>query len=225
MKVVVGKVIVVGDQNVGKTSIVLRYVQNVFQEVTQPTIGAIFTPCKLQMHDDILVKLNIWDTAGQERFKALTPLFYRNANAGLLAFDLTRVESFENLKMWAHELRRNVEEKMVLCVVATKLDLVEQRAVSRNEGFQFANSLDAAYYETSAKEDSGVGQIFEHIAQGLLKSCAQGEINTMKIYEGDADALMARSSQLQATDIGWIEEPGGSITAIAHGEVHQKCCY
>lgn len=75
-------------------------------------------------------KFQIWDTAGQERFKAMAPMFYRNANAALLIFDITSSSSFESMKGWVQELKRNVDEPMVLCVVGNKIDLADNRKVS-----------------------------------------------------------------------------------------------
>lgn len=71
----------------------------------------------------------IWDTAGQERFKAMAPMFYRNANAALLVFDISQAKTFESMKMWVLELKRNVEEAMVLCVIGNKTDITEARKV------------------------------------------------------------------------------------------------
>lgn len=113
-----------------------------------PTIGASYFTCKIKI-EDISVKLQvndaklfyiylqsillsllkIWDTAGQERFKAMAPMFYRNANAAMLIFDITQLKTFESMKSWVLELKRNIEEAMVLCVVGNKTDLTDQRKV------------------------------------------------------------------------------------------------
>lgn len=97
--------------------------------------------------------LQVWDTAGQERFKAMAPLYYRNANAALLVFDLTQYNSFVEIKSWVQELQRNVQEPMVLSLVGNKLDLEEKRAVSREEAALYATSIGGNYFETSALQD------------------------------------------------------------------------
>lgn len=97
--------------------------------------------------------MQLWDTAGQERFKAMAPLYYRNANAALLVFDVTSHASFEEVKSWIHELQKNVQEPMFLLLVGNKIDLDEQRAVSREEAFIYAQSIGAKFLETSVVRD------------------------------------------------------------------------
>lgn len=97
--------------------------------------------------------MQLWDTAGQERFKAMAPLYYRNANAALLVFDVTNHSTFDEVKSWIHELQQNVQEPMFLLLVANKIDLDEQRAVSREEAFIYAQSIGAKFLETSVVRD------------------------------------------------------------------------
>jgi len=223
MKTVVGKVVVLGCQGVGKTSMVLRYAENSFSEHIAPTVGASFFSCSLTV-DDIIVKLQVWDTAGQERFKAMAPMFYRNANAALLVFDISSYSSFEKMKGWVQELHRNVEEAIVLCVIGNKVDLQDQRDVSRTEAMQYASSIGASYHESSAMIDQGVAMIFDSIARGLIRISGQGENHTLKVYD-DVEDLMTKSSELEATDTGVEETVNLSIKSIAHGKsVSSKCC-
>lgn len=97
--------------------------------------------------------MQIWDTAGQERFKAMAPLYYRNANAALLIFDLTSHASFEEVKSWILELQKNVQEPMFLLLVGNKSDLVDKRAVSKEEAFVYAHSIGAKFLESSVVLD------------------------------------------------------------------------
>ncbi|XP_074035720.1 uncharacterized protein [Leptinotarsa decemlineata] len=219
MKHIVGKVVVLGYQGVGKTATVTRYVENTFTENNAPTVGASFFSVKIKLEDH-LVTLQIWDTAGQERFKAMAPMFYRNANAALLVFDITSASSFESMQSWVQEVKRNVEETMVLCVVGNKTDLNDQRTVTREEALQYSKSIGAFYFESSAMTDQGVGLIFEKIAQELLK--LSGQLQTLKVYDDD---IMAKSSDLEATDTANEETVNLSINSIAHGNsVSSKCC-
>lgn len=223
MKTIVGKVVVLGAQGVGKTSTVLRYVENSFSQHISPTVGATFFSCNLSIND-VIVKLQVWDTAGQERFKAMAPMFYRNANAAIILFDITSAASFENMKGWVQELRRNVEETMVLCVVGNKIDLQTERQVTHVEAKQYASSIGATYHEASAKTDQGIAMIFESIANGLLRMTGQDVKHTLKVYS-DVEDLMARSSELEATDTATEETVNLSINSIAHGNsVSSKCC-
>ncbi|CAG9813758.1 unnamed protein product [Phaedon cochleariae] len=221
MKHIVGKVVLLGYQGVGKTSTVTRYVENTFNHHVTPTVGASFFSCKIKV-DENYVTLQIWDTAGQERFKAMAPMFYRNANAALLVFDITSPTSFEGMKMWVQEVKRNVEEAMVLCVVGNKTDLNDQRKVSREEAIEYSRSIGAIYLESSALTDQGTGLIFEKIAQELLKLSGEGSSSTLKVFDND---FMAKSSELEATDIGTEENVNLSIGSIAHGNsVQSRCC-
>lgn len=137
---------------VGKTSLVAKYISNIYSKEIAPTIGASFFTCKINLNET-KVKMQIWDTAGQERFKAMAPLYYRNANAALLIFDLTNHSSFEEVKTWILELQKNVQEPMFLLLVGNKADLDERRAVSREEAFIYAHSIGAKFLETSVLLD------------------------------------------------------------------------
>lgn len=137
---------------VGKTSIVAKYIANIYSKEIGPTIGASFFTCKINLNNT-KVKMQLWDTAGQERFKAMAPLYYRNANAALLVFDVTNHSSFEEVKSWIHELQKNVQEPMFLLLVGNKIDLDEQRAVSREEAFFYSQSIGAKFIETSVVRD------------------------------------------------------------------------
>ncbi|XP_018568480.1 ras-related protein RHN1 [Anoplophora glabripennis] len=221
MKTIIGKVVVLGYQGVGKTCTVIRYVENTFSKQIAPTVGASFFSCKLNI-EGTQVTLQIWDTAGQERFKAMAPMFYRNANAALLIFDITSSSSFESMKGWVQELKRNVDEPMVLCVVGNKIDLADKRQVTRDEAVQYSKTIGASYMECSAMADQGIGLIFEKIALGLLRLSGQKTNHTLKVYDDD---IMATSSELEATDTANEETVNISIHSIAHGRtVKSKCC-
>ncbi|VEN37376.1 unnamed protein product [Callosobruchus maculatus] len=225
MKIITGKVVVLGYQGVGKTSTIIRYIENTFPQQTTPTIGASFFNCKIDIDDNIKVTLQIWDTAGQERFKAMTPMFYRNANAALLVFDITSTNSFDSMKGWVQELKRNVEEPMVLFVVGNKIDLPEQREVSRTEAMQYSKSIGASYYECSAMTDQGVGVIFEKLALELVKLSGEAVNHTLKVYN-DSE-LMAKSTELPPTDTANEEIVNLSLNdSIAYGNpVPAGCCF
>jgi Ras-related protein Rab-21 len=225
MKTIVGKVVVLGYQGVGKTSTVIRYVENSFSHHITPTVGASFFSCKLLI-DNITVKLQIWDTAGQERFKAMAPMFYRNANAALIVFDITSAQTFESMQGWVLELKKNVDNPMVLCVVGNKIDLAKNRQVSRDEAIQYARSIGATYHECSAMQDQGVELVFDDVARGLIRIFGTNVDHNLKVYDTEnIDSIMANSSELEATDTGKEETVNLSINSIAHGNmVKPKCC-
>ncbi|PWY75431.1 P-loop containing nucleoside triphosphate hydrolase protein [Aspergillus heteromorphus CBS 117.55] len=124
------KIVVLGAQGVGKTSLVDRYVKNDFSpSTTSSTVGASFvTKRVLDSASDTIVRLQIWDTAGQERFRSISRLYYRGANACLLCYDITSEQSFQEMTGWLAELKRNLvdgdDDPIVIHVVGTKTDIV-----------------------------------------------------------------------------------------------------
>ncbi|KAI9887646.1 MAG: hypothetical protein M1823_000510 [Watsoniomyces obsoletus] len=132
------KIVVLGSQAVGKTSLVLRYVKNIYApSSTHSTVGASFlTKRVVDNETGTIVRLQIWDTAGQERFRSMSRLYYRGANAGVLCYDVTDAQSFEDMTKWLMELKQNLGEDAVLHVVGTKADLVEEDPSRREVPFE-----------------------------------------------------------------------------------------
>ncbi|XP_077562745.1 ras-related protein Rab-22A-like isoform X3 [Haemaphysalis longicornis] len=158
-------------ESVGKTSIITRYAQKKFNGTTSPTIGASFTTLRVNV-DNVRVRLQLWDTAGQERFRAMAPLYYRNANAAIVAYDITSSSSFCALQQWVIELTRNVEGPIALILVGNKCDLTEQRAVEKADAQRYARGVGGHFFECSAlsNEDAtrrGVCQILATLLRAL----------------------------------------------------------
>jgi len=164
---IVAKVVLLGDSGVGKSSLVVRYVEGVFSNVVKSTIGASFFTKRLTVNG-AKVKLQIWDTAGQERFRSLAPMFYRGAAAAIVVFDITNESSFEKLKSWVTELRNNVEHNLVICIAANKQDLSSERRVLPHKVIDYAESIGATVFETSARINSGVEEMFASVANNLV---------------------------------------------------------
>lgn len=183
MKIVEGKVVALGSEGVGKTSMIIRYVGKAFNEHVDPTIGASFFTCKLNV-ENVKIILQVWDTAGQERFKSMAPMYYRNANAAMLVFDLTQYNTFAAMKEWVTELRRNVEDAMVLAIIGNKSDLMKERQVDAEEGRVYARNIGASYHETSVLQDEGIENVFFDIGMGLLRLASTGQDSmSIRIYE------------------------------------------
>eukprot|EP00002_Diphylleia_rotans_P032120 TRINITY_DN6719_c0_g2_i1.p1 TRINITY_DN6719_c0_g2~~TRINITY_DN6719_c0_g2_i1.p1 ORF type:complete len:244 (+),score=47.87 TRINITY_DN6719_c0_g2_i1:66-797(+) len=163
----VAKVVMLGDSGVGKSSLVIRYVDNQFSNVVKSTVGASFFT-KRFMVDGSKVKLQIWDTAGQERFRSMAPMFYRGAAAAIVVFDVTSEQSFEKLKGWVSELRQNTEDNLVIAIAANKTDMVEQRRVQPKRVQEYSESIRAAVFETSARLNTGVDELFSSVAKQLV---------------------------------------------------------
>jgi len=117
------KLVLLGEAAVGKSSVVLRFVQNEFQENKEPTIGAAFLTQKCRLEDRVL-RYEIWDTAGQERFHSLAPMYYRNAQAAVVVYDVTKAVSLDKAKSWVKELQRQANPNIVIALAGNKVDLV-----------------------------------------------------------------------------------------------------
>merc|ERR1711998_281000 len=161
------KVVVIGNTGVGKTCIVLRYVQGKFVMHTASTIGASFMIKKLFI-DNTRLTLQIWDTAGQERFRSMGPMYYRGAAAAILVFDITSKDSFQSLQQWIDELRNNSDENIILAIACNKCDLSAQRAVALKRAQDYAKSVGAIIHETSAKASKGIEDLFVDIAKAII---------------------------------------------------------
>ena len=187
------KLVLLGNSGVGKTSVVLRYVQGVYSLDQPSTIGASFMTKRMFL-DDWKVKLQIWDTAGQERFRSMTPMYYRGASAAILVYDVTSVESFECVKDWVTELRTQVQHDIVLAIAGNKKDLEEQRTVKLAKAKEYADSVGAIIYETSAKDNEGIEELFVDVSRRLIelnqkkKSSSPATPDTIKKLGGDKPA-------------------------------------
>lgn len=247
MKAIEAKIVVLGSQGVGKSSLLHQYICEMDPTEIAPTVGVSFSTFKIKLEDG-KVKMQIWDTAGQEKFRAMTPMYYRNANAALLCFDLTNYKSFLDIKDWVQELHKNVIEPMILTVVGNKIDLEKQRAVSREEAFLYASSINGSYYETSAINGGrGIEQVFISTARGLLQLAENTDCSSLKRYDS-VDSILSFSElngfydktnlssvnmgipvdlNVEANDTGRLETAPWSIDHIALGDTHRSgwCCY
>ena len=165
------KIIFVGDSDVGKSSIILRFVENKFNNDLKPTVGVDFKLAIMAV-DKFKVKLALWDTAGQERFRTLTPAYYRGAHAVVFVYDVTNEESFRNLQEWNLEAERySTKSGMVKMVIGNKTDRdPADRVVSRARAIRFAQQHRMLYLELSAKTSEGVRIAFEDLAKEIIKN-------------------------------------------------------
>lgn len=165
------KIVIIGDSNVGKTSLIKTYVNEKFEhENIISTIGVdlLFKTIKINNKN---IKLQIWDTAGQERFKSLTTSYYKSADGFIVVFDITDKNSFENIKSWLEEIKKHTEiniNKPEILLVSTKLDLEEKRAVLDSDVEKLCQEYNLSYTGTSSKLQINVNKIFSNITQSLL---------------------------------------------------------
>ena len=148
------KLIFLGDQGVGKSCILNRFMNDTFSEEYQATIGLDFQSKNVQI-DNQDIHLLLYDTAGQEKFRSLIPMYTRDANIILLVYDVTSKESFNNLSIWLNDLNNIKKEEVIFAVVGNKIDLDDRKEVNSDEGENFAKEHDFIFAEISAK--TGVG--------------------------------------------------------------------
>ena len=165
-KIIEAKIVLLGDVSVGKTSIASRYCKNSFNDHHINTIGGAYQQQKVVLGNGSMVKLHIWDTSGQERFRAMTNLYYRDAQVAILTYDITNESSFSSIDFWINELKYKVEnENMILCLVGNKCDVTSnERKIPTSKGKNYAQENNMIFYETSAKTGEGVKDLFVNIA-------------------------------------------------------------
>ena len=160
------KLVLLGKSVVGKSSLVLRFGKGKFYEFQDATIGAAFLTQTVCL-DDTTVKFEIWDTAGQERYHSLAPMYYRNAQAAVVVYDITNADTFERAKKWVSEFQRQALPDTVLALAGNKSDLETRRTVQYDKASPYAEENGLLFMETSAKNGNNVNEIFLAIARKL----------------------------------------------------------
>ena len=184
------KLLLIGNSSVGKSSLLFRFVENVWDDSFVPTIGVDFKLKTLEVNGK-KVKLQIWDTAGQERFKNITASYYRGGNGVLVVYDITERESFDNLTSWLIEIEKNANKNVYKLLIGNKCDLEDKRKVTYQEGKDFAESNGMKFIETSAKDNTKVQEAFELLTSEIMKSA----VNKDKGMEKKDNTKQIRLSQ------------------------------
>ena len=166
------KILTLGDTMVGKSSIVLRFSEDKFDDNQFATIGIDFKTKYMRIGESS-VKVLIWDTAGQEKFRNIAKQYYKGANGVLLIYDVTNKKSFERIAYWMNELKDNNQiNELDICLVGNKIDL-EGRVITREEGEKFALDNDIKYFEVSAKTSEGIEELFTSVTKGAVDKIFQ----------------------------------------------------
>ncbi|KAI9645364.1 hypothetical protein NHQ30_006101 [Ciborinia camelliae] len=210
------KIVVLGAQGVGKTSLLLRYIKNQFNpKTTTSTVGASFlTKRVVDAESDTVVRLQIWDTAGQERFRSISRLYYRGANACILCYSITSQASFNEMSVWLTELRRNLPADIILHVVGTKADLVAKDPSAREVPFErciayVAENVTSVLGGTppatalGGDRNSGSWGGSGGVGGGIWGSGGMMGGNTMAGMEGARSPSSKRSSGFWGMEVGW----------------------
>ncbi len=180
------KIIIIGDSNVGKSSISSMFVDNIIKIDYDTTIGVDFFTKIIKVRDKN-IKLQIWDTAGQERFLSITKSYYRAVNTVLIVFDITHRKSFLNVKKWLKEIKNNGLENPIVFLVGNKIDSNEKRQINYDEAFQLAEENNIEYIECSAKTNNNIYSLFERLAEKTINDKKDTlKMNTYKIKKDES---------------------------------------
>ncbi|KAG1680293.1 Ras-related protein Rab-6A [Nymphon striatum] len=160
------KLVFLGEQSVGKTSIITRFMYDSFDSSYQATIGIDFLS-KVMYLEDRTVRLQLWDTAGQERFRSLIPSYIRDSTVAVVVYDISNVSSFKMTEKWVEEVRTERGSDVIVVLVGNKTDLSEKRQVTPEDGDNKAKELNAVFIETSAKTGYNIKQMFRTVTTKL----------------------------------------------------------
>ncbi|XP_068139730.1 ras-related protein Rab-21 isoform X1 [Drosophila tropicalis] len=214
------KAVLLGEGCVGKTSLVLRYMEDKFNSQHLSTLQASFVTKKITLPDERRAQLNIWDTAGQERFHALGPIYYRGSDGALLVYDITDQDSFQKVKSWVRELKQMLGSDITLIIVGNKTDLEDQRAIDYESAMQYARTVGAQYVETSAKENEGVTELFELLTQLMLdQRQQQSPLTAATAAGGDTHNHSDAINVADDLDVDRLDDG-----QEGNNESHRSCC-
>eukprot|EP00826_Nyctotherus_ovalis_P054154 TRINITY_DN707_c0_g2_i3.p1 TRINITY_DN707_c0_g2~~TRINITY_DN707_c0_g2_i3.p1 ORF type:complete len:210 (-),score=53.95 TRINITY_DN707_c0_g2_i3:149-778(-) len=166
------KILLIGNSAVGKSCLLLRYTDDIFNENYISTIGVDFK-IKTVTHRDSVIKLQIWDTAGQERFKTITGSYYKGAHGIMVVYDVTDRESFQAVEGWLAEVEKRAAKDVVKVLIGNKADLAGDRKVSYEEGLEMAKQWGMKFLETSAKSGTNVQQCFQMLTEEVDQKVLQ----------------------------------------------------
>ena len=223
------KVVLLGETAVGKSCLISRFINNTFLSNFVPTMGSCFSTKELcfEEFNKKRIKLEVWDTAGQEKYRSIAKMFYKEASVAILVYDITREESFLELKnFWYKEVRDNAENNIIIAIVGNKKDLYEYEEVNMKEIALFAKNEGAIFKETSAKEGNGVEELFRLIGLKLIspeyydrmmndsRFSRYGSKTSIQIAYSNKDTNINNSQFVS----------GGMRESIVSEEPPKKCC-
>ena len=179
------KLVFLGDQGVGKTSIITRFMYDTFDPNYQATIGIDFLSKTMYLNDRT-VRLQLWDTAGQERFRSLIPSYIRDSTVAVIVYDTTNRQSLLNVHKWVEDVRTERGNEVIMIMVGNKTDLSQNRQVSTSDGEELAKELDVLFIETSALLGLNIKALFRKVACAL---------------PGSESSAASRAAEAKVTDV------------------------
>ncbi|XP_020562118.1 ras-related protein Rab-6A isoform X3 [Oryzias latipes] len=189
------KLVFLGEQSVGKTSLITRFMYDSFDNTYQATIGIDFLS-KTMYLEDRTIRLQLWDTAGQERFRSLIPSYIRDSAAAVVVYDIANLNSFQQTSKWIDDVRTERGSDVIIMLVGNKTDLADKRQITTEEGEQRAKELNVMFIETSAKTGYNVKQLFRRVAAALPGMDSAPE----KSKEDMIDIKLERQPEMTVTE-------------------------
>ena len=180
------QLLIIGDSTVGKTSILGRYTSGIFNANYLATIGLDnFT--KDEVINNRNVRIKIWDTAGQEKYHSLAKGFFKNAQGIMVVYDVTNIETYENVKYWTQSIKTqmgNDIDKIAVIIIGNKIDCKE-REVDKQEAYNYCAELGYPYFETSAKTGENVNETIRYLVLEVLKKNSSNKIKNINNDNGN----------------------------------------
>ena len=205
------KYVIIGDSGVGKSNILLRYINNTFSEEFKTTVGVEFGAKNIEINKNIY-RIQIWDTAGQENFRSIARAYYKNSVCACIVYDITNQSSFKSIQSWIDDCTKQTPKSVLLLLIGNKNDLKDMREVSYEEGERFAKSHNMIFLETSAKTGDNINEIF-------VKSVQQIDINiNTKVYDLENEGCGIRQGMKKESFV----LTGDDI--VKNKKKKKKCC-
>jgi len=176
------KIMLIGDSNVGKTSIIKRYCKNIFSKSHISTVGIDLETKNIKIGKHI-INLQLWDTAGQERYRVLSKNYYNNSDAFIIVYDITNLKSFESVKNWIEQIKENASENVKSVLLGNKSDLEDKRVINEEKGKKLAKENNINFYETSAENGANIDKAIIDLVEEVLNddNFIKGSENTSQL--------------------------------------------
>ena len=221
------KLIVVGNQGTGKSSILNRFVNDTFEENYQTTIGLDFQSKNITIHDQD-VRLIIYDTAGQEKFRSLIPMYIREAQIILIIYDISDRNSFESIPNWIHEVNEVINKEVVFALIGNKIDLEDKRKVTYEEGKKLAEKNNFVFQEVSAKSGKNFENLFEVQLFDSVYNKFKNEFEKRERMDEEGDPNFETNANTNNKDINnnnnTVKLDSNNVNNAQKAKKKRRCC-
>ena len=173
------KILLLGDSEVGKSCFLMRYSDNVFVENYITTIGLDYKLKTVKLDFGKTIKVQLWDTAGQDKYRTIAKNYYKGSHGILLLYDITKITSFENIREWIRDIKEEVSEKAIIFLIGNKIDLTDNRKISKEKGEELAEEYKIPFFEASAKSGENVDEVFKALYKKISE--VYGDLEREKV--------------------------------------------